>query len=214
MIADNQGLVDYISNEYESSAKLIAYGGDQHQKTNQDDSIFDEYSLPSSFDFAMARAQSDNQLELILKTYSLSKFNLVFVSNWNSSVFGEELYKTFNRFSNLFLLNPIYDSAKIKSLHSRTRLYIHGHSAGGTNPVLVEAMWSGLAIAAYDVVFNRHTTREYGFYFKDSKGLLKIISDLPSSEMEKSRRQLFEIAKKEYSWDKIRSAYEAALISY
>lgn len=213
-IADNQGLVDYVRNRYGRRASLIAYGGDQHHKLTQDDSIFGEFSLPATFDFAMARAQSDNQLALILETYSTSKYNLVFVSNWSSSVFGKNLYKTYNSFSNLFLLHPIYDSAKIKSLHSRTRLYIHGHSAGGTNPVLVEAMWSGLATAAYDVVFNRHTTCEAGFYFENHKQLMKIISDLPLSEIEKSRERLLEIARKEYSWDKIRSDYEEILLGY
>lgn len=214
LIADNQGLVEYINDEYGRNSTFIAYGGDQHYKSNKDDSIFDEFSLPFSFDFAMARAQSDNKLELILKTYSLSKYNLVFVSNWGSSIYGKKLYKTYNSHSNLFLLNPIYDSAKIKSLHSRTRFYVHGHSAGGTNPVLVEAMWSGLAIAAYDVVFNRYTTHDRGFYFKNHKQLIKIISDPSTSEMDKSRDQLFEIARKEYSWEKIRSDYEETLANY
>jgi len=214
LIADNQGLIDYVHNEYDHNATLISYGGDQHHKLKQDDSVFDEFSLPADYDFAMARAQSDNQLELILKTYSLSNHNLVFVSNWSSSAFGQRLFKTYNSFPNLFLLHPIYDSQKIKSLHSRTRLYIHGHSAGGTNPVLVEAMWSGLATAAYDVVFNRYTTFEHGFYFKNHEELKNIILNVKFEEIKKSREQLSEIARKEYSWDKIRLEYEKILLKY
>tara|TARA_B100000963_G_scaffold360959_1_gene394077 strand:- start:17155 stop:18249 length:1095 start_codon:yes stop_codon:yes gene_type:complete len=214
LIADNKGLVEYVKNKYNVNAQLIAYGGDQHQNTKLDNSILEKHKLPEKFDFGMARAQSDNNLEIILETYASTDINLVFVSNWQSSEFGKKLYNKFCNNDNLFLLDPIYDSGMILSLHSKTRLYVHGHCSGGTNPVLVEAMWSGLPTAAFDVVFNQETTLGQSFYFKNTNQLLEIITNTPKNTLEETGKRLLEIAKREYSWSKIRSDYERLILFY
>lgn len=66
---------------------------------------------------------------------------------------------------NIHLLSPIYDVKVLNVLRSHCCYYIHGHSAGGTNPSLVEAMFFNKPILAYDVIYNRETTENKADYF-------------------------------------------------
>lgn len=212
-IADNQGLVDYVRQTYGRESELIAYGGDQFINVVPDLSIFEEFELPQVFDFAMARAQIDNNMEMLLQSYASSGLPLVFVSNWDSTAYGREVRERYGAYRNLHLIGPIYNSPKVKALHSRTRCYVHGHSAGGTNPVLVEAMWAGLPTFAYDVNFNRHTTRGHAFYFGSAEELARLAANTEPTELNASGRALHETAQREYTWRMIREAYEDIILT-
>ena len=101
---------------------------------------------------------------------------------------------------------PIYELDDLYALRNNASRYIHGHSAGGTNPSLVEAMFFGREIVAYDVVYNRETTSGKAIYFSDSESLSKILTR-PSVE----NKTLAELAHKLYTWDTIRNKYEQLL---
>lgn len=75
---------------------------------------------------------------------------------------------------------------------------MHGHSAGGTNPSLVEAMFFGMPIIAYDVIYNRETTGNKAYYFCASDEIIRFLerSDLDGKAMT-------EIAEKNYTWKNI-----------
>jgi glycosyltransferase involved in cell wall biosynthesis len=208
LIADNQGLVDYVKTEYGKESICIAYGGDQFLTVTPDLRIFNEYSLPMKFDFSMARAQIDNNMEMILRAYSNSGLPLVFISNWESCAYGKKIRKKYAHYKNIHLIGPIYDIAKIKAIHRRARMYIHGHSAGGTNPVLVESMWARLPIACFDINFHRHTTNNLAFYFKNSEELENISMSVSKHSMDLCAGEMFNLANHSYSWNTIRSAYE------
>jgi glycosyltransferase involved in cell wall biosynthesis len=211
-IADNQGLVDYVFKKYGREAHLIAYGGDQFDDVLANYSIFDEYCLPPIYDLAMARAQNDNNMEMIIQAYIANGTALVFVSNWDSSVYGRSVRERYKGISNVYLIGPVYDVSKVKALHSRARLYVHGHSAGGTNPVLVEAMWAGLATVVFDVSFNRYTTYGKAMYFRSSADLEELLKSLSPDSIEECSRALRKIAEANYRWDSIRSAYEKIIL--
>lgn len=212
-VADNQGLVDYVDVTYGRKAVLIAYGGDQFEDVVPDMSVFDDHDLPVCYDFAMARAQSDNNLEIILDSYVESGLPLVFVSNWESSSFGEGVRDRYGHHSNIQLIGPIYEAAKVKALHQRVRLYVHGHSAGGTNPVLVEAMWAGFPTVAFDVDFNRHTTQNYAYYFQSSADLVEISMNADAESLRRCSINLRKTAEENYSWLSVRKSYEDAVLN-
>lgn len=212
-ITDNLGLKDYIYRAYGRDSILIPYGGDQFLAAEIDKCVFEEFSLPEQFDFAMARAQRDNNIEIVLRAYAKSGFNLVFVSNWSSSSFGQSMVEKYGDISNLNLIGPIYDVAKVKALYSKTRFYVHGHSAGGTNPVLVESMWARLPILAFDVSFNRHTTEDKAFYFTTPEDLAGISAALTGAQRSDCADMLFSVASNKYKWKSILTAYEAVIFN-
>jgi putative lipase involved disintegration of autophagic bodies len=71
-----------------------------------------------------------------------------------------ELKEKYISHENIFLLDPIYDQHILNRIRSNCYLYIHGHSAGGTNPSLVEAIYLGLPILAFGVEYNKETTKK------------------------------------------------------
>ena len=87
-------------------------------------------------------------------------------------------------------------------------MYIHGHSAGGTNPSLVEAMFFGKPIIAYSVVYNKETTENSAMYFKDVEELYDTITN-DSIDFVAKGKNLRQIADKRYTWSTIIKQYEA-----
>ena len=79
---------------------------------------------------------------------------------------------------------------------------MHGHSAGGTNPSLVEAMFFGIPIIAYDVIYNREPTGNKAYYFKTGHEIIELLhrSDLDGAPMR-------EIAERNYRWQTIAGQY-------
>jgi glycosyltransferase involved in cell wall biosynthesis len=208
LIADNEGLVEYVKSEYGIDAVYIPYGGDQYLYQEANPTVFEEWDLPSStYDYALARAQSDNNLELILDAYVRSGDALVCISNWESNAYGRELKERYACHSNVHLVGPIYDVARVKAIQARARLYVHGHSAGGTNPALVEAMWAGLPTLAFDVSFNRHTTENNALYFSDTECLIQMLSAYDEEWARTSGSALLEIAKRKFMWSAVRTSY-------
>ena len=112
---------------------------------------------------------------MILEAFSkMPNETLVIVGNWNRSEFGCKMRESYSVYPNILLLDPIYDPNELNLLRSNCKLYIHGHSVGGTNPSLVEAMNLGLPIIAYDVIFNRATTENSCEYFSSANELRPI----------------------------------------
>ena len=90
---------------------------------------------------------------------------------------------------------------------------MHGHSAGGTNPVLVEAMWARLPILAYDVIFNRYTTGQHAEYFSSAQGLKNCLDNVEQEWLRSSSEKLESYAIENYAWHDVTEKYETLLMS-
>ena len=82
----------------------------------------------------------------------------------NDSNYGISIWQDFNEEPMIKLINPIYNQEELDALRSNCSLYIHGHSVGGTNPSLVEAISLSLNIVCFDVCFNRETLKGHGYF--------------------------------------------------
>lgn len=215
-IADNQGIKDYAKRVYHRDSILIEYGGDQVFSIRDDDKLKERYGLePGNYSFKVARIEPENNIEIILKAYSeLPNEQLVIVGNWNRSEFGRRMKEEYGAFKNIHLFDPIYEPNEINLLRSNCKLYIHGHSAGGTNPSLVEAMNLGLPIIANGVVYNRETTEHKARYFSGMEDLKKHINDLSLNESDRDliAKHMNEIAMRRYTWKRITNLYEKLFV--
>ncbi|MBW1293904.1 DUF1972 domain-containing protein [Aquimarina litoralis] len=208
IISDNKGIQDHVSESYNSSSNLIAYGGDHvfYEKLNSDTKT--KYNLPDKYAFKVCRIEPENNIHIILEAFRNTNLNLVLVGNWNNNLYGTELKNEYTD-DNLYLLDPIYDQKKLNELRSNCWFYIHGHSAGGTNPSLVEAMNLGLAIIAFDVHYNRFTTNNKAVYFKTAQDLKeKLNYIIEHDEIVKIGSKMKSIAKEEYTWPVISKKYK------
>lgn len=206
LIADNAAIGEYLRAAYGASCHVIPYGGD-HAVT-VDAVPVDEYSLPEEYAFSVCRIEPENNIHLILEAFSrFDKTYLVLVGNWNYSEYGRMLRNRYASFRNIRLLDPIYDLGKLKSLRSRAAIYLHGHSAGGTNPSLVEAMHFGKPVVAFDCDYNRYTTEDSALFFKDSDTLFSLITSLDSKQGERIGKKMLEIARRRYVWSIVARQY-------
>ena len=209
-VVDNQGLQEYITSEYGVVSQVIAYGGDQVSKLRLTDELAEQFQfLKEPYYAAVARIQSDNNIDMILEAFGqMPNKHLVFVGNWNFSEYGKALKEKYSNISNIHLLDPIYDLQILDQIRSNCIAYIHGHSSGGTNPSLVEAMHLELSIIAFDVNFNRYTTQNKAFYFANTDELIDNVQSIKEDAYKQCTHDMKEIAAKIYTWKYIVSEYE------
>lgn len=209
IVSDNQGIKEYILNEYNRDSFLIAYGGDHAKNEIIEQLHVDKYPfLKNDYAFTVARIQPDNNIDMLLESFTNSSpYPLVFVGNWNYSSYGVQTKNKHNNNPNLILLDAIYDQKELNVLRSNCNVYLHGHSAGGTNPALVEAMNLSLPILAHNSIFNKHTTNFEAEYFSNSNELLEKIILLSDSELLSIGKRMSNIAKSRYKWELIGKEY-------
>lgn len=211
VVADNQGIVNYIRQRYKKKTVLIAYGGDHVLRQipeNKQQEILSELQLNSrTFSLAICRIEPENNCHLVLEAFVRTGETVVFVGNWMRSEYGKELRLKYACHDNITLLESVYDLDILYALRKHCRFYVHGHSAGGTNPSLVEAMFIGCPILAYDIVYNRETTENKARYFKDITDLaLLLVKERRTYEPD--GESMIEIAHRRYSWHTIARDYE------
>lgn len=211
-ISDNQGIKDYSKRMYGRDSILIEYGGDQAKIVKDDAKLKEKYGLnPQDYVFKVARIEPENNIETILKAFSeLPEEKLILVGNWNRSEFGRRLRSEYKDYANIRMLDPIYEPEEINLLRSNCKIYIHGHSAGGTNPSLVEAMNLGLPIIANGVIYNKETTEHKALYFHDKDSLKSLVQELSRNGEKRHQlgQDMLEIGKRRYTWKRIVGLYE------
>ncbi|MCM2476083.1 glycosyltransferase family 1 protein [Rhizobium sp. CG5] len=206
VVADNQGIADHLQEAYGVEAAVIAYGGDHAlDSAGQVPDDDQAATLPPGYALALCRIEPENNIAMILEAFACAGKQLVFVGNWDNSEYGRTLRAQYSTQKNILLLDPIYEAAALYRVRAGAGLYVHGHSAGGTNPSLVEMMHFGVPILAFDCVYNRYTTENQAKYFRTA-GDLAWIAGLPTEPPDIGAR-LREIAERAYTWNRIGKEY-------
>lgn len=204
VITDNEAIYEYVKKEYKKESVVIAYGGD-HVLVN---SHIQTPPIENDYYLSLCRIEPENNVEMILESFKQSGFKIKFIGNWNNSCFGKRMLQIYKDVHNIELISPIYELGELFLLRKNCKAYIHGHSAGGTNPSLVEAMHFGKPIFAFDCNFNRYSTENLAYYFDSPASLhSKVISfELRSSDI--SGEMMKTIANRKYKWEIIAKMYE------
>lgn len=213
IITDNAGLQDYVAKNYGIESRLIEYGADHVAPVTIKANYQEKYPfLRKDYAFKVCRIEPENNIHLVLEAFkSLKSLPLVLVGNWSHSAYGQELLEKYGALPNLHLLAPIYEPNELNTLRSNCSVYIHGHSAGGTNPSLVEAMHLGLPIIAFDVIYNQVTTEFSGAYFKTKASLVSQLLTLSNLDLQQLGSTMKSIADRRYTWAHISQKYETTL---
>ena len=207
VVADNKGIQDYIKETYNKESVLIAYGGDHVEREvpdcKQEDVLLQYGVEKGKYAISVCRIEPENNCHVILEAFSKTSHKLIYIGNWDRSDYGKALKERYSKYENICIHSPEYDLDTLYALRNNAEMYIHGHSAGGTNPSLVEAMFFGIPILAFDCIYNHATTDNQAYYFTDCDELISLLSrqDLDGQPMA-------EIAKAKYTWEKIAQQYE------
>lgn len=206
VIADNAAIADHVRDRYGVDSHVIAYGGDHALAA---EAVADPaLKLPQSYALALCRIEPENNVAMILQAFAqMPERDLVFVGNWDNSDFGRTLKARYRDHANIFLVDPVYDAGRLRWIRDGARAYVHGHSAGGTNPSLVEMMHFGVPVLAHGCSFNRNSTEERALYFHSSEELMRIVQSLKPEAASKIGASMREIAQRRYTWDHVGKAY-------
>ncbi|MGK2913615.1 MAG: DUF1972 domain-containing protein [Porticoccaceae bacterium] len=113
-------------------------------------------------------------------------------------------------------VGSIYDPEIVRALRFHCLAYLHGHTVGGTNPSLVEAMGAGNAVIAHDNAYNRWVARDGALYFSDAASVARCIDQLLASsdrvaELSIASTRRFQ---EEFTWDHVGAQYEELLLRF
>lgn len=223
VVCDSKAIEDYVKVKYEkykTPTTFIAYGAyledvkDIDKKTKE---FMDEYDIKNrDYYLIVGRFVPENNYELIIREFmkSSTKKDLVIVSNVEKNKFYNKLKSktNFDKDNRIKFVGPVYDQDILRRLRKNAKAYIHGHSAGGTNPSLLEALSITDVNILYDAVYNKEVGEDAAIYFSNEEGSLckqiEMVEKFKSKEQNEYGEKAKNRIKSEYTWDIIVKKYK------
>ena len=225
LICDSKNIEKYIHKSYQRfnpNTTFIAYGADvvNTTLTAEDTKVKDWYNQnkvqPNNYYLIVGRFVPENNYETMIREFMDSdvKKDLVIVTNVEHNKFYEELKEKthFDKDKRIKFVGTVYDKDLLKYIREKAYGYLHGHSVGGTNPSLLEALADTKLNLLYNVGFNKEVGKDAALYWSKTPGFLK---DLLEKTDKLTIKQIDNLGKKAkqrvidgYSWEKIVNDYE------
>lgn len=211
LIADNMGIHDYYKEKYRRDSKFIAYGADIHTDFNVD--TLSEYDVTAdNYYILIARLEPENNIEMAIQGYLKSNENgkkpLLIIGN-TTTPHGKYLSGKYGHIDSVRFLGGIYNFKVLDDLRHFSSAYFHGHSVGGTNPSLLEAMAAGCFILANDNIFNRSVLKDNAIYYNSPDEVTRILNDEKCfSDKEVLIANNIQRISTDYSWERLVDQHE------
>jgi len=214
LVADSRAIQTYLRKKYNKESEFIAYGADVF--SNPEQSVLEGFKVaPYSYNMLIARMEPENNIEMILDGMSESSTHFPFFVVGNTeNKFGRYLLEKYKADKRIVFTGPIYEMRQVNNLRYFSNLYFHGHSVGGTNPSLLEAMGCNCLVAAHDNEFNKGVLDSDAFYFGNKTDITRL---LDSKTLTEEKRKAFtshniEKIRNSYSWARIAEQYEQLML--
>jgi glycosyltransferase involved in cell wall biosynthesis len=217
LVADSRAVADIWETKFGIRPQHVAYGADVVSDNGQD--RIREIGLePGSYLLVVARLVPENNVELFLDAVEglPARPPVVVVGSANYRCATTRRLEEMHAGGDVQWLGHVDDQTLLGQLWSNCRLYVHGHSAGGTNPALLQALGFGAPTLALDTVFNREVLNPFprALYPAETEGLRDIIArELrePGSHATPIR-QGQSLVRMSYAWEDICAEYESLLV--
>jgi len=226
VIADAQAIKARFETRYPHGApcSYVAYGADVVHAA--DAAVLARWGLePYRYLLVVARMEPENHIEEIIRGYLLHAEGNP--GAWPLMIVGNILQGTTTTYQRKLLtyssdkvrfMDGIYDTTQLQSLRLHAAAYVHGHSVGGTNPSLLEALACGNWVIAHDNPYNREVCGQgeqaCADYFYTPEELAIHLGTWAAFERKqrdgcaKRARQRIE---QHYTWEAITDTYEALM---
>ncbi len=215
---DSYGIEKHIQDSYNTKKTFVAeYGAYPNTYINVNnkeiEEILNKYNLKeNAYHLVVSRLEPENHVHVIIDGYMKEKRNypLVIVGNLTETEYTKGLQDNTN--SSVIFVGGIYDKKELEVVRAKALDYCHGHSVGGTNPSLLEAMASKNLCVCHDNVFNREVVGENGLFFKDESDVNKFIKDIEDKpeQFDIMREGVYQKVLTYYTWGKITDKYSKA----
>lgn len=216
LIADHPEISRHLATRA-PAAKIttIPYGADL--VSSADDRLLDEFGLAGrQYALVIARPEPENSLLEIVRAFSVRRRNkkLVVLGRYEPKL--NAYHREVMRAASNEVLFPgaVYERDKVDALRFFAQLYIHGHTVGGTNPALVEALGAGCAVLAHANRFNRWVAGDGAAYFANESECEQQLSLLlnDAQQLVAMRAASIERHLDAFTWNGVLSAYERLLL--
>ena len=229
-ICDSVNIEKYIHECYDGKGikgrnpktTFIAYGADLtlSKLADDDEKLVNWYKekglTKKGYYLVVGRFVPENSFEVMIREFmkSKSKKDFAIITNVNDKFLNELEEKLhFKSDKRIKFVGTVYDQELLKKIRENAYAYFHGHTVGGTNPSLIEALGSTDLNLLVDVGFNREVAEDCALYWsRDEGNLAKLIdkADLMNKEeIEEMGRKAKRRVAEEYTWDKICKQYES-----
>jgi glycosyltransferase involved in cell wall biosynthesis len=212
LIADSKGIQEYLQKKYNRPSTFIPYGAELEM--HPDENLLSHRGIQKfGYNLVIARMEPENNIETIILGHQQSStaIPLVIIGS-DTNAFGKYLKAKYSG-DKVQFWGPVYDLSILNSLRFFSNLYFHGHSVGGTNPSLLEAMASFCLIVANDNVFNKAILEQDAFYFTSAKEIQELLDrNVERFEFEYMLKNNALKIQHEYSWSNIIDSLENFLI--
>jgi len=207
LVSDSVGIENFLKKKYKKDSTYIAYGA--YPFSNANEAVIKEYDVEKeNYNMIMARFEPENNLDMVLEGVSLSNDKTpILVIGKHETKYGEYLKNKFKSFENIRFLGGIYNLEHLNNLRHFSQLYFHGHSVGGTNPSLLEAMASNALIIAHNNDFNKGILKENGYYFSNPEEVKNSIETIKKNDNLQQVQNNFNAIVNEFNWEKINGQY-------
>ena len=161
-----------------------------------------------NYNLIIARLEPENNIETILDgiVFSYEKMPFLVIGNHNTN-FGNYLKEKFKNYSNIRFIGAVYNQEHLDNLRWFSNFYFHGHSVGGTNPSLLEAMASKAFIFAHNNDFNKAILGENAYYFSNAEEVKNLTLKIKKNDNLHLIQNNFDAIESEFNWDKINGKY-------
>ncbi len=217
LIFDNKALADQVQERRQPSAEIsvLAYGAPLVTKTPSTEPLKALDIEPHNYHLMVCRFEPENHILEMVRAAANRESGppLIVVSNTNTNgAWQKEVL--FHASPLVRFLGPVYDQDTLRALRFHSQAYVHGHSVGGTNPSLLEAMGAGNFILAHDNPFNREVLGPMGRYFADEADFADKLWEAEATS-ERQRRMIGDGARdramNNYNWRMVADGYLALL---
>ena len=154
LVSDSHAIAARWQHDFGRESTFIPYGGDSHDAIVDADKITDLGLRIGEYVLVVARFVPENNVELMLEAGRLTGLPVVVVGSNPGSALDVRL-RARHAPPSIRMLGHVSDQDLLASLWAHCGVYLHGHSVGGTNPALVQAMGMGAPTVALDTVYNR-----------------------------------------------------------
>lgn len=229
VVCDSVNIEKYIHQCYDGKGiggrspqtTFIAYGADLEPSklSDDDDKLLNWYHdkglSRKNYYLVVGRFVPENSFEIMIREFmnSKTKRDFAIITNVNDKFLSELEDKLhFKNDKRIKFVGTVYDQELLKKIRENAYAYFHGHTVGGTNPSLIEALGSTDLNLLVDVGFNREVAEDCAFYWdRDDGELAKLINKVDSmdyDEIKKLGHKAKNRVAKEYTWERISDLYE------
>ena len=216
LVADSKGIKSYLEKEYrfvpDKKIFTIEYGAEVLDRSDYPEEMLDRYGLKSGeYYLVVSRLEPENNVAMIIEGFKKAKTGkpLIVVGNLKATKYIDGIQES-AKGADIRFIGGVYEPALLKALRIHAAAYLHGHSVGGTNPSLLEALGAGNIVIGHDNPFNREVTDNAMFYFStpaECAEAIEKVENLGPEEIGRLKRLATDRIAGYYNWDRIAEEY-------